>query len=267
MGTLFYYVLDYVMVRFREHFIVISWVVFVVFNFIVIIIYPVIIIPCFYKLKFLDEEDKKEKEIIEKVREMCKKLNYPLKKIYKMDGSTRSSHSQAFFFGIFNNKQVVLYDTLIEALEVDEIVAVLCHEIGHWYYMHNYQMMAFVFSEMMAILYLFSFLIDFDKMYFDFGFNDRVYFMGLTIFMMLLQPILKLLNSLMCMLTRKNEFQADSFAVKFGYEEHLKTGLGKISKDNSIDLNPDPLYSMFNNTHPTVLQRVQAINDIVLKKK
>ena len=267
MGVIFYYLLDLIMVRFRQHFILIAWVAIILFNFLVIIIYPIVIIPCFYKLELLSDEDPKEKEIMEKLREMCRSLNFPLKKIYKMDGSSRSSHSQAFFFGIFKNKQVVLYDTVIEKLEVDEIVSVLCHEIGHWYFMHTYQMMAFVFLEMLGILYLFSFCIDYDKMYFDFGFTDRVYFMGFNIFMMLLEPFLKLINSAMCALTRKNEFQADSFAVKFGYQEHLKTALGKICKDNSIDLNPDPLYSMFNNTHPNVLQRVRAINQIIEKKK
>jgi STE24 endopeptidase len=267
MGVIFMYAIDFVMMRFRNYFIIISWAVIVIFNVITIIIYPVLIIPCFYKLEPLDEENEKEKTIMNKVRNMCKEIKFPLDKIYKMDGSKKSSHSQAFFFGIFKKRQVVLFDTLIDSLEIDEIVSVLCHEIGHWYYMHNYQMMAFIFTEMLAILYLFSFLIDFDKMYFDFGFNDRVYFMGFTIFMMLLNPVLKLLQSISCALIRRNEFQADSFAVKWGYGDQLKMGLAKISKDNNIDLNPEPLYSLFNNTHPTVLQRVEAIDQQMIKNK
>ena len=267
LGVVFMLAISFAMIRFKDYFIIICWIVIIVINIVVIIIYPVVIIPMFYKLEPIDEEIEKEKQIIEKLREMCKELKFPLDKIYKMDGSTKSSHSQAFFFGVFKKRQVVLYDTLIDCLEVDEIVSVLCHEIGHWYYMHNYQMMGIIFSEMLAILYLFSFVIDYDKMYFDFGFNDRVYFMGFTIFMMLLQPILRLFGSLTCALVRKNEYQADSFAVKWGYGKDLRTGLAKISKDNNIDLNPDPLYSTFNNTHPTVLQRVEAIDVLMLKKK
>jgi STE24 endopeptidase len=267
LGIVFMLAISFAMIRFKDYFIIICWVIIIGFNIIVIIIYPIVIIPLFYKLEPIDEKVEKEKEIMSKLREMCKELNFPLDKIYKMDGSTKSSHSQAFFFGVFKKRQVVLYDTLIDCLEVDEIVSVLCHEIGHWYYMHNYQMMAVIFSEMLTILYLFSYMIDYDKMYFDFGFNDRVYFMGFTIFMMLLQPILKLFGSLTCALVRRNEYQADSFAVTWGYGNHLRTGLAKISKDNNIDLNPDPLYSKFNNTHPTVLQRVEAIDVLMAKKK
>lgn len=265
-GVLFYYVIDIIMLKFHDYFIPVCWVAIILFNIGAILIYPVFIIPLYYKLEPLDEEIEKEKEIMDKVRKMCGDLKFPLDKIYKMDGSKRSSHSQAFFMGIFKKRHIVLFDTLIDNLETDEIVSVLCHEIGHWYYMHNYQSMLFVFTEMLAILYLFSFCIDYDKMYFDFGFNDRVYFMGFTIFLMVLEPLLKLVGSLMCALIRKNEYQADTFAVDWGYGEELKRGLVKISKDNNVDLNPDPVYSLFNHTHPNILERVEAINVAMLKK-
>ena len=266
-GVLFYFVIDIIMVKFHDYFIPVCWVAIILFNIGAILIYPVFIIPLYYKLEPIDESIEKEKEIMDKVRKMCGELKFPLDKIYKMDGSKRSSHSQAFFMGIFKKRHIVLFDTLIDKLETDEIVSVLCHEIGHWYYMHNYQSMLFIFTEMLGILYLFSFCIDYDKMYFDFGFNDRVYFMGFIIFLMVLEPLLRLLGSLMCALIRKNEYQADTFAVDWGYGEELKKGLVKISEDNNVDLNPDPMYSLFTHTHANVLERIEAINKAMVKKE
>jgi STE24 endopeptidase len=266
MSIIFFLLLDWILVNLKDYFIVGAWVMIIVFNFVYIIIYPIFIIPLTYKLETLDENNEKEKQIISRLEGMCKELNFPLKKIYKIDGSTRSSHSQAFFIGVFKNKQVVLYDTLIDQLEVDEIMGVLCHEIGHWYHMHTYQMLSVALFETLVILYSFSYCIDYDKMYFDFGFDHKVYFMGFQLFMMQLTPILQLLAYLMNALIRRNEFQADRFAVRYGYSEPLKRGLVKISKENNVMLNPDPVYSYFNDSHPNILHRVKAINASMKQK-
>ena len=266
-SCIFFFLLDLIMTRMKDYFIPACWVMIIVFNIVYILIYPILIIPLTYKLENLDTTNEKEKEIMEKLTKLSSRLKFPLNKIYKIDGSSRSSHSQAFFFGVFKKRQVVLYDTLIAQLEVDEIIAVLCHEIGHWKYMHNYQVMGMVMCEVLGLLYLFSFSIDNDKMYFDFGFNDRVYFMGFTIFMLLLQPLLVLISAFVCALVRRNEYQADQFAFEMGHGEELKKGLVKISKENNVMLNPDPLYSLFKDTHPNILQRVEAIQDLEAKNK
>lgn len=182
-----------------------------------------------------------------------------------MDGSLWSDHSQAYFFGIFKKKKIVIYDTLIEKLSEKEIVAVLGHELGHWYYLHNMQMIGLSFLNTGFVLYLFSFMINNQWLYKDYGFTKINYFMGMNIFFLIYTPIAVVLKALLCYVSWKNEYQADFFAIKQGYGKYLGQGLMKLFKDNKANMDPDELYSLFHHTHPNLVERLGAINAEIRK--
>ena len=267
IGCLMMAILDWILVNLKQYFIVAAWLFFVAFLIIYIIIMPKFILPLYYKLTSLDQENEKEKLILEQLKTLSEKTGFPLGDIFKMDGSTKSAHSQAFFIGVFGNRTVVLYDTLIDQLEVDEIMGVLCHEIGHWKYSHNYRNIGSTVTLLFAVLYSFSFLIDNPRLYFDFGLEMKVYWLGFSFSLMLFKPLFMAFGAAMCALVRKCEYEADQYAFEMGRCDELKRGLIKISKENNVDLSPDPVYSMFTHSHPTILNRLRALNMLMAKKK
>ncbi len=266
LGGLFYWLLAWVMEVFQDNFVFYAWIVISVFAILILILYPSVIAPLFNKFTYLSEENEKEKEVKNKIEKLSEELNFPLGSIYKMDGSKRSAHSQAYFFGILHKKQIVVYDTLIEKLEVDEIVAVVCHELGHWFHMHNVQMIAFQLSYIGVILYVFSFFFNNPKLYYDYGFDNIYYFMGFLLFNNFFTPIGILIQAVFCYTSRKNEHQADFFSLKEKKGDNLIKGLIRLFKTSKVDMDPDHLYSLFNNTHPTLYERIKALKLRMRKK-
>lgn len=128
-----------------------------VFAFVMITVYPNWIAPLFNKFEELDKESPVEKEVIETIQEVVEASKFPMKKLYKCDGSKRSAHSNAYFFGLGNNKRIVLFDTLLKDLKPKEIAAVVCHEIGHWKHGHMWIMLGANFLMIFTLFYLFSF--------------------------------------------------------------------------------------------------------------
>jgi STE24 endopeptidase len=126
-------------------------------TFLLIAIYPNLISPLFNKFEELDKENPKEKEVIDSIQEVVEASRFPMKKLFKCDGSKRSSHSNAYFFGLGNNKRVVLFDTLLKDLQPKEISAVVCHEIGHWRLNHLWMMLGANFLVVFSVFYFFSF--------------------------------------------------------------------------------------------------------------
>lgn len=259
-------IIVYLMEKLQEKFIIYAWVLIMAFALFFLVIYPTVIAPWFNKFEPLGAGSEKEKVLREKLEILCKELGFPLGEVFKMDGSKRSDHSQAYFFGVLGKKKIVVYDTLLEKLETEEILAVVGHELGHWKHKHNVQMITTAFLKIGFILYLFSFFLNNDKMYFDHGFGQKHYFMGLNLFMMIYSPLEILTRAAMCWLSRKNEYQADRFAVSLGKGKELASGLIKIFKDNKANMDPDELYSLFHHTHPNLAERLAAIKFEVSKR-
>ena len=251
---------------YQENFILFAWFSLVFLLCVYIFMYPTYIAPMFNKFENLNEEDPKEKQLSDALVKMCNELNFPLGHIYKIDGKTRSDHSQAYFFGFFGKKQIVIYDTLIEKVSVDEIVAVVGHELGHWYHSHNIMTICVSFANIGFVFYLFSHIVNNDAMYTDFGLINKSYFIGLIIFLMLYSPLSIITNALTCFMIRTNEYQADRFAVRLGKGNDLISGLVKLFKDNKGDLDPDEFVALFRHTHPDFIDRVEAIQAEMKKK-
>ena len=260
-------ILVYCMEKYQDKFILFAWIGAIGLTSVYLLLYPTFIAPMFNKFEAFNQENEKEKKVHDELIQLCSQLNFPLGKLYKIDGSKRSDHSQAYFFGFLGKKQIVVFDTLIEKASVEEIVAIVGHELGHWHHRHNIQMIIFAFAHIGLILYLFSFIFNNAQLYTDFGFIQKSYFMGLNMFFLLYSPIGVIVEAIMCFNVRRNEYQADQFAVKLGRGTHLLSGLTQLFRDNKADMDPDEIVALFRHTHPNLIDRTNAINQQMNKTK
>lgn len=218
-------------------------------------IYPIYILPIFNTLTPIEDGELKSK-----VDALATKLKFPLKELYVMDGSKRSAHSNAFFAGLPWSKRIVLFDTLIESQETDEIMAVLAHELGHWQLKHTTQQLAIVQANLFKIFALFSVFINNRSLYASFGFHaQHPIIIGFLLFSDALSPMDTLIHLGMNMLSRKAEFEADNFAKELGYETELATGLIKLHKQNLSSMDADWMYATYHFSHPHLSERLKAL--------
>lgn len=345
------------------------WMVCQILIFVFMFIYPTFIMPLFNKYEELHDA-----KLREQINDLAASLNYPLTKLFQMDGSKRSAHSNAFMFGFWKNKRIVLFDTLLqtqltlskeaeqelgfefevdgEAVKVvkikggetlagkwndvhkgrndelregdrvidinkddkklseatddkkqteriieelkrvaeakeasnlnlildrkpytsDEILAILCHEIGHWFHGHVLRMLVFSSVHIFALFRLYAFSKGNPDLLQSFGFarDESAVMVSLSIFMLMFSPVETVVGMVMTVMTRMNEYQADDFAVKQKRSAELGSGLRKLCIENLGDLNPDPLYAWFHHSHPGLIERLQNMklkDDIINKKK
>lgn len=229
-------------------------------------IYPNFIQPLFNKFETLKDEDLKLK-----IEEMASEHKFPLTKLFQIDGSTRSNHSNAYFFGFWKNKRIVLFDTLLH-LKHEDIIAILCHELGHWKFNHITYNLVITSVHLFVLFWLFG-----QVMYSgetaraivrQFGYGDtNAVMVSLMIFTMLFEPTEQILKLLMTLLSRHFEFQADSFALTNGMSTELQSGLKQIHEENKGDLNPDPWYSWYHFSHPPLVERLRALHSQAKKEE
>lgn len=223
-------------------------------------IYPNLIQPLFNEFKTLQDLELKEK-----IEALAAEVSFPLAKLFQIDGSKRSGHSNAYFFGFWKYKRIVLYDTLLH-LKHDDILAILCHELGHWKFGHTLMNLVIASAHTFVLFWLFDLVMYSEvssQMVKQFGYGEtNAVMVSLMLFMLLVSPTEQLLSLLMTMLSRRNEFQADSFAAKMGKSDGLQSGLFQIHEENKGDLNPDPLYSWYHFSHPPLVERLRALKAI-----
>ncbi|CAM6001606.1 unnamed protein product [Sphagnum balticum] len=275
-----------------NYFFVYAWIFMSVAILFMMTIYPEFIAPLFDKYEPLPEGELKTM-----IEALASRLEFPLKKLYVVEGSKRSSHSNAYMYGFWKNKRIVLFDTLLAGYKMagveeekkddapdattkdtqvpaipkgcsnEEVVAVLGHELGHWKLGHTLSMLAI--SEINILLMLFGFATVYTQkeLYDAFGFVDsQPTLIGLMIvFQYVFAPYSELLGIMMTLFTRYNEFGADRFSAELGYGEKLCSSLIKLTKDNlSFPVN-DWLYSWLTHSHPPVVERIRAIRAIKAK--
>lgn len=223
-----------------------------------ILIYPKIILPLFNDLKPLQDGELKTE-----IEKLAASNEFPLDKVNVIDGSKRSGHSNAYFMGLpFASKQIVIYDTLIEHSTVQEVVAVLGHEIGHWKRNHTTKLMIIGQGHIFMIFSMFSAFIKNQSFYNSFGFinGDMPSMIGLLLFGDVLKPLDAAMQFLMNLITRTYEYQADQFAAEQGFSKYLKSALVALHKENLSSLVVDKIYSAKEYSHPTVVERLAAID-------
>ncbi len=231
---------------------------FMTFQILLSIIYPLLIAPIFNKFTPLEEDGlKKSLEIL------AEKLKFRTTGIFVMDGSRRSGHSNAYFTGVGKAKRIVLYDTLVSILSNSQISAVLAHEIGHYKKHHLLKGLILSFLVTTVGFYVISIFVNYLPLFEAFGFSRVSYHGILIILSFAAGPFTFFLTPLFTMWSRKHEYEADAFAVKnTKYGNDLKEGLIIMSKENLSNLTPHPLYSFYHYSHPTVGERIRAMDRI-----
>lgn len=231
-----------------------AWGVVTAFSLFMTLFYSNLIVPLFNKQTPLEEG-----ELRDAIEAFGEKAGFEINNIYVMDASKRSTKANAYFTGLGSKKRIVLFDTLINDLDTEEIVAVLAHEIGHYKKKHSRQGMFVSICYTGALLFLLSLLLGNLDIAAALGGNVPSFHLGLIAFSILFTPISLILGLASSMMSRKNEYQADAFAAQFGLGEALISGLKKLSVKSLSNLNPDPLYVFFYYSHPTLLQRMKAL--------
>ncbi|KAL8874477.1 MAG: hypothetical protein Q9174_000170 [Haloplaca sp. 1 TL-2023] len=220
-----------------------------------ITIYPIAILPLFNKLSPLEDGALKVG-----VEGLAKRLDFPLTNLFVIDGSRRSAHSNAYFYGLPWKKHIVIYDTLIEKSETEEVVAVLSHELGHWSLSHTTKLFGIAQFHMFYIFALFSVFINNRSLYKSFGFHKQFpIIIGFILFSEALAPMDTVVKLLMNILSRRFEFEADEFAVKLGYSTELAKSLIKLQIQNLSTMDADWMYASYHFSHPILPERLGAL--------
>lgn len=234
------------------------WLATTLFTLFVQFIAPTWIMPLFNKFTPLEEG-----ELRTAILNYAKSVNFPLKNLFVMDGSRRSTKSNAFFTGFGKNKRIALFDTLIEKHTVAELVSVLAHEIGHYKKKHILKGMVISIVHMGVMFYLLSLFISHTGLAAAFYMEQVSTYAGLIFFGMLYSPIELILSVFLHIFSRKNEFEADRYAAETTRDPAaMVDALKKLSLHNLSNLTPHPIYVFFNYSHPPVLQRIQAIKQV-----
>ena len=231
-----------------------AWIVFAVFALVMNMFYAKLIVPLFNKQTPLEEGSLRNK-----IEQYAATVGFKLNNIFVIDGSKRSTKANAYFSGFGSEKRITLYDTLINDLEEDEIVAVLAHEVGH--YKKNHIIVNLFASVMLTgfTLWLLGMFISNSIFSEALGVAEPSFHIGLIAFGILYSPISGITGFLMSVLSRKFEYQADNFAKNTYAGDPLISSLKKLSRNSLSNLTPHPLYVKLHYSHPTLLQRYRNL--------
>lgn len=234
-----------------------AWILSAAFMIFMTMFYSNLIVPLFNKQTPLEEG-----ELRTAIEEFSEKVGFKLKNIYVIDGSKRSTKANAYFTGLGAKKRIVLYDTLIEDLSKEEIVAVLAHEIGHYKKKHTLSGTILSILQTGLTLFLFSLFLNNPQLSAALGVDEPNFHISMIAFGILYTPISIVIGLLFNVFSRKNEYEADRFAVENYSAQPLISALKKLSRKNLSNLTPHPLYVKFHYSHPPLLQRVKAMKSI-----
>ncbi|NTV06296.1 MAG: M48 family metallopeptidase [Chlorobiaceae bacterium] len=236
-----------------------AWAGITIVSLLLQYIAPTWIMPLFNKFVPLEEGELKSAIML-----YAEKVKFPLTGIYVLDGSKRSARANAFFTGFGKRKRIALFDTLINAHPVHELVAVLAHEIGHFKKKHIIINMILSLGNLGALFFLLSLVMKNRSLFDAFFMKDLSVYGSLIFFMLLYSPVEWILSVAMQALSRKHEFEADAYAVStFDQGASLADALKKLSRNNLSNLTPHPFYVFLNYSHPPVLQRILRIREHV----
>ncbi len=231
-----------------------AWLVWMGFNILLLAIYPTWIAPLFNKFTPMDNAALKER-----IDQLLTRCGFKVKGLVVMDGSLRSSHGNAYFTGFGKTKRIVFFDTLIERLSAPEVEAVLAHELGHFKRRHVIKRVAWTFAASFFFLALLGYLLEQPWFYQGLNVATPSPAMALILFVMVIPNFTFLLQPLLSMYSRKHEFEADQYAAQNASASDLISALVKLYKDNASTLTPDPIHSMFYDSHPPALARISRL--------
>jgi STE24 endopeptidase len=239
------------------YFWLLAWGVITLVSLFFTLFYSNLIVPLFNKQTPLEAGELKTA-----IDEFAQKAGFQLKNIFVIDGSKRSTRANAYFTGLGPKKRIVLYDTLIKELSTHELVAVLAHEIGHYKKKHSVTGLILGVLQTGLLLFLFSLFVSEPVLSQALGVDEATFHIGLIAFALLYSPLSMLTGIGMNLLSRKHEYQADAYAADFGLADALASSLKKLSVNNLSNLTPHPWYVFFHYSHPTLLQRLNRLQNM-----
>lgn len=240
----------------NTYFWLIAWVVVTFFSLFMSMFYSELIVPLFNKQTPLADG-----ELRDKIEEFATKAGFKLKNIYVIDGSKRSTKANAYFTGFGPKKRIVLYDTLMDKLSTNEIVAVLAHEIGHNKHKHTLKNMMVSLPSSLLLFYLLGVFLGSNALSQALGGSVAQFHLNVLAFGILYSPISLVLDLGTNILSRKFEYQADTYTANNGLGNELISGLKKLSSTSLSNLMPHPTYVFFHYSHPTLYQRIVNIQN------
>ena len=238
----------------KENFWIYAWLAMVCVMIFLNMFYSTLIVPLFNKQTPLEEG-----ELRDAIRDFCSKVGFRLDNVFVIDGSRRSTKSNAYFTGLGARKRIVLYDTLIDNLSKEEIIAVLAHEIGHYKKKHSRLNMLLGVIQTGITLYVFSLFLVNPLLSWALGAKVHSIHMVILAFGIIYSPISTVVGLALNLLSRSNEYQADRYAKLHYSSDHLISALKKLSSESLSNLTPHPAYVFFHYSHPSLMQRIAAL--------
>ncbi len=254
IGGILLAALIYLVMAMGSGFWVYFWIIITVFILFLNVFYTSLLLPLFNKLTPLEEGSLKES-----IQGYSEQVKFPLKNIFVMDGSKRSSKGNAFFSGLGKKKKVVLFDTLIAQHTTEELTAVFAHEVGHFKKKHIILGTVISILTIGLMLFLLSKMIFNSEVSWAMGGDITTLHLNMLAFAILYTPVSRILGLFSNALSRKNEFEADEYAVTTYAGQPLIDGLKKLSSDHLSNLTPHPAYVFVHYSHPPLLERIRAM--------
>lgn len=231
------------------------WGALTLVQLVLMFVAPVLIMPLFNRYDPLEEGDLRSS-----IESYARSQAFKMKGVFKMDGSLRSSKSNAFFTGFGRFRRIVLFDTLMAQHTTQELTAVIAHEMGHYKKRHIIKFMFVSIATTGLMFFLLSFFIDNPGLSAAFRMESTSIYAGLFFFGILYSPISSLISIAVNILSRRHEYEADRYAVDtYGDANAMVTALKKLSVDNLANLTPHPLKVFLEYSHPPVIDRIRAI--------
>lgn len=235
-----------------------AWITWIVFKLLILWLFPTFIAPMFNKFTPLEEP-----ELRQRIENLARRCDFSLDGLFVMDGSRRSAHGNAYFTGFGNKRRIVFFDTLLSRLNVDEVEAVLAHELGH--FKHKHILKRTLISAVMSLVFLLALGWLSQQIWFYTGLgvipqlgrpNDAL---ALILFFMVMPVFTFWVSPMLSWMSRKDEYEADRFAIRHSSGNALTSALVKLYDDNAATLTPDPLHSAWYDSHPPAVKRLQAL--------
>lgn len=232
------------------------WFTWLTFSLLMMWAYPAFIAPIFNKFRTLENDELKTR-----IENLLARNGFKSNGIFVMDGSTRSTHGNAYFTGLGANKRIVFFDTLIDELSYDEIEAVLAHELGHFKCNHIRKRISLLAAIFFIGLGILGWLINQAWFYNGLGIEQMSTYIALLLFVMISPAFTFFLQPIFSFISRQHEFEADDFAAGQAQTENLITALVNLYRENANTLTPDPLYSAFHDSHPPAPIRIAHLKN------
>ncbi|MCI5056900.1 MAG: M48 family metallopeptidase [Flavobacteriales bacterium] len=256
LGSSLLFLMSFLWHKYSDLFGLYAWTIITLIMILITAFYTNLIVPIFNKLTPLEDGELKDE-----ILKYSKSVEFPLENIYVINGSLRSTRANAYFSGLGKSKKIVLYDTLIEKHSIEELIAIIAHEVGHYKEKHTLKGLITGIIQMGIMCFLFGYISNSNGIAEAFGAEKNNFHLSLIAFSILFSPISIITGVLFNYFSRKNEYEADDYAKRTYQAKHLITALKTLSKDNLSNLTPHPSFVFVHYSHPPLRDRLKNLSN------